>query len=527
MINKKFYIAFVFTALLMFCFTFSFANGKKQSHPNIIYILADDMGTGDVAAYNENCKFPTPNLDNMAENGLMFTDAHTNSAVCTPTRYGILTGRYSWRTSKKSGVLQGHSDHLIDLNRETIATYLKKKGYANACIGKWHLGMDWTSKDGKQVAGSTGKNVDFSKPIKNGPLDFGFDYYFGISASLNMPPHAFIENRFVKGDLVYAPTKQAIKELGLVGAKEGWVDKNFKQNEVLSQFSRKAVDWIKNHQKENPSQPFFVYMPLNAPHAPIVPGKDFLGKSKLTQYGDFCMEVDWAVGEVLNILNELNIEENTLVIFTADNGVSPQAKLEALEQKGHFSSYIYRGLKGSLYEGGHRVPFIVKWPAKTPKNKKTDFLVCSTDLLATVADIHSEKLPDNAGEDSFSFLPVLSGQKMNDNERGGIVHHSDAGHFSIRKGKWKLILHDGGGTRRSDPKDKPVINNPAEVQLFNMENDATELVNIQQDNPEVVNELKQLLADFVNNGRSTMGTKQENDSYKNWNEIDVIKEYLK
>jgi arylsulfatase A len=527
MINQNYSKVPVLITLLIFAFVTSFAEGKKHNQPNIIYILADDMGTGDVAAYNSNCKFPTPNLDNMAINGLMFSDAHSSSSVCTPTRYGILTGRYCWRTAKKSGVLQGHSNHLIDLKRETVASYLKKKGYSTACIGKWHLGMDWTSIDGKAVMGSTGKNVDFSKPIKNGPLDFGFDYYFGISASLNMPPHAFIKNRFVLGDLVFAASRDEIKELGLTGAKEGWVDKNFKQSEVLPELTRKTVSWIKKHQKENSTKPFFVYMPLNAPHSPIVPNEEFLGKSNLAPHGDFCMEVDWTVGEILKVLKELDIEENTLVIFTADNGVSPQAKLENMESQGHFSSYIYRGLKGSLYEGGHRVPFIAQWPAKVKPQTKSDFLICTTDLLATVADIQEEKLKDNVGEDSFSFLPVLKSKELNDEIRGGIVHHSDAGHFSIRKGKWKLVLHEGGGTRRSDPKDKPVINNPTEVQLFDMESDATELVNVQQNNPRVIEELKQLLADFVNKGRSTVGEEQKNDPYKHWDEIEVIKNFLK
>ncbi|TLX71804.1 hypothetical protein E9993_19690 [Labilibacter sediminis] len=232
---------------------------QAQSKPNIIYILADDMGYGDVGAYNEGCKFPTPNLDGMATEGMRFTDLHTNSSVCTPTRYGILTGRYCWRTEKKSGVTAGHSDHLISVERETVASLLKKNGYNTAVVGKWHLGQDWTFKGGaKSKSETTGEDVDFTKPIMNGPLDIGFDYYFGISASLNMPPHAYIENRMVQGNLTWLGDRKAVKEAGLTGAKIGWKADNFEQDEVLGTFTTKTIDWIKKSHQETPDKPFFV-----------------------------------------------------------------------------------------------------------------------------------------------------------------------------------------------------------------------------------------------------------------------------
>lgn len=500
---------------------------KTQDHPNIIYILADDMGYGDVAAYNEGCKFPTPNLDRMANEGMKFTDSHTNSSVCTPTRYGILTGRYYWRTEKKNGVTQGHSKHQISTDRETVASLLKKNGYNTAVVGKWHLGQDWTFEgESKSKAESTGENVDFTQPIKNGPLDVGFDYYFGISASLNMPPHAYIENRMVQGNLNYLADKEAIKAAGLVGAKPGWKADNFKQDEVLPTFTQKTVDWIKKSHKETPGKPFFVYMPLNAPHAPIVPSEKFKGKSGIGDYGDFCMEVDWSVGEILKALDEMELAENTIVIFTADNGCSPQAKFDKLHEHEHYPSYTFRGLKGSLWEAGHRVPFIVRWPANVKKGKDSDYTICTTDLMATVADILDVELADNTAEDSKSFLPALLGKKLDDEAREGIVHHSDAGKFSIRKGKWKLVLATEGGTRRKNPKDKPVIN-PAELELFDMENDPGESTNVQHLHPEIVEDLKILLAKYIDDGRSTEGEVQANEPGKQWKQLEVLEGYVK
>jgi len=497
---------------------------KAQNKPNIIYILADDMGTGDVKTYNKEAKFPTPHIDEMASEGIKFTDVHTSSAVCTPTRYGIITGRYSWRTSLKSGVTHGLTDHLIDTERTTVASYLKEKGYATAAIGKWHLGMDWSSNDGEKLQ-KIGHNLDLKAPIKNGPNAVGFDYYYGISASLNMDPHAYIENTKMLGDLILVETSGEVKDMLGSGGKAGWVDKNFKRDEVMQTFTNRAIDWMK--EVEAKKEPFFLYFPLNAPHSPIVPSDKFKGKSGLSDHGDFCMDVDDTVGQIIAAVEEMGISDNTLIIFTADNGVSPQAKLQPMEDQGHFSSYIYRGLKGTLYEGGHRVPFVVKWPNQISEPFETDYLSCTTDLLATVADIFEEELPDNAGEDSQSFLPVLLGENLKDESRNGIVHHSDAGVFSIRKAQWKLIFDEGAGSRRVDPKDKPVIN-PGEIQLFNMENDVVESTNVAAKNLAVVEELKKLMASYISNGRSTAGEKQKNDEApKGWKNLTHFEKYIK
>jgi len=270
-----------------------------------------------------------------------------------------------------------------------------------------------------------------------------------------------------------------------------------------------------------------VYLPLNAPHSPIVPSDKFKDKSGLAPHADFCMNVDDTVGQIINAVEALGISGNTLIVFTADNGVSPQANLKLLEKQGHFSSSKYRGTKGTLYEGGHRVPFVVKWPKEIQKGLVSDYLSCTTDLLATLTDVLGDKLPDNIGEDSKSFLPVLKGKQLNDEHRNAVVHHSDAGYFSIRKAKWKLIFHEGAGSRRIDPKDKPVINS-GELQLFNMEIDEIESTNVAAENPEVVTELKILMATLISEGRSTPGKKQQTVPFKsNWSRNILFNQYLK
>jgi arylsulfatase A-like enzyme len=488
-------------------------------HPNIIYILADDMGIGDVGAYNEESRIATPSLDRLAAEGMRFTDAHTNSAVCTPTRYGILTGRYAWRSPLKKGVLNGHSDHLIEPDRETVASLLQSHGYATAAVGKWHLGMDWQSENDAAVK-ADGVGAMPQAAIENGPNAVGFDYYFGISASLNMSPHAYIENNHMLGDLVLLETPEDVKAAGLTGAKIGWFDKAFRQDRVMTTFFDKSIDWIRSQQADGPDQPFFLYLPLNAPHSPIVPREEFTGASKLSPHGDFVMEVDHHVGRLLAALDELGIDDETLVIFTADNGVSPMAKLDKMQAQGHFSSGPYRGLKGSLYEGGHRVPFIARWPGVASPGESSDYHLSTTDLMATVADIVNMPLADNAGEDSVSFLAALEGEPVEDAVRGGVVYHSDAGFYSIRVGQWKLVLHEEGGTRRKNPKDlNQPVQNAGQLQLFDMKADPTERVSVADENEDVVQRLAGLLQKYIDDGRSTPGPVQDNeppDGKKPW-----------
>ncbi|VGO18928.1 sulfatase family protein [Pontiella sulfatireligans] len=495
--------------------------------PNIIYILADDMGPGDVAAYNKDSKIPTPHLDRMAKEGMMFMDSHTGSGVCTPTRYGIITGRYAWRTRLKSQVLQGFSPHLIEPGRETAASLLKKQGYNTACFGKWHMGMDWQSTDGNELKSSKPVNVDLSAPIQNGPLDVGFDYYFGISASLNMDPHAYIENRMFQGTPEYVKDLKGMDALGYIQpAKPGWIAKEFKQDQVLPDIAKKTCEWI----REQAGNPFFIYMPLNSPHSPIVPSSLFKDKSGLNVHGDFCMETDWAVGEVLKTLDELGIADNTLVIFTADNGTSPKAGFPEMAKKGHHSSWIYRGMKGTNWEGGHRTPFIARWPDEVKAGSRSDQLICTADFLATCAEIGGAKLGDEAGEDSVSFFPALKGEQIPGGKNRLVIHHSDKGVFSIRSGKWKVMFDDFGGSGRGDPRKDEAIINAASLQLFDMDTDAVENVNLAAAHPEVVEQLKMKLAGVIKNGRSTSGAAQP---YKmigrkgeEWSQLSVVQEYL-
>jgi arylsulfatase A-like enzyme len=476
-------------------------DGEK---PNIVYVLCDDLGYGDVHCNNENGKIPTPSVDRLAAAGMWFTDAHSGSAVCTPTRYGILTGRYSWRTHLQSGVLGGFSPPLIAKDRLTVAGLLKRQGYATACIGKWHLGMAWPTEvvpnaKGKKAGGG---QVDFSKPIKDGPIAHGFDYYFGISASLDMPPYTFIENDHV----TVPPTAQAAKEeFGRAGPKAP----GFRAADVLPALTAKAVEYVEQH--AGAGKPFFLYLPLNAPHTPIAPSTAFAGKSPLGKYGDYVMEVDWALGQVLDALDRKGAADSTLVIFTSDNGCSPAAGVAALESKGHFPSYRFRGYKADIWDGGHRIPFVARWPGKVKAGAVCDDTIGLMDLMATCADLLHVGLPADAGEDSVSVLPDLLGTAKAP-VREALVHHSINGSFAIRQGKWKLELCPGSGGW-SDPKPGSAAerNLPA-VQLYDMSGDVSERRNVYAQEIQTVKDLLALLKRYVADGRSTPGPTGTNDA---------------
>jgi arylsulfatase A len=470
-------------------------HAQKNKMPNIIYILADDLGYGDVSSLNERSKIKTPHIDALAQQGMKFTDAHSNSAVCTPTRYGILTGRYAWRSRLKSGVLWSYDKHLIESNRITVASLLKNKGYQTACIGKWHLGLDW-EMDAKGV-------VDYFKPIKNSPIVNGFDYFYGITASLDIPPYFYIHN-----DKITATTVSTIG--GTTGKgfwREGPIGNDFKHEEVLPALTNKAIAYIAG--QTNSQTPYFLYFPLPAPHTPILPSKEFLGKSGTNAYGDFVLMVDDVVGKIVAAVKASGAEKNTLIIFTSDNGCAPHADFKELASFGHNPSYHFRGTKADIFEGGHRIPFIAKWPGKIQSNSNSDKTICLTDLMATCAAIVQEKLPDNAGEDSYSLLPLFS-NKEGQYLRQATVHHSSDGYFSIRKGKWKLILGAGSGGWSWPTPGKEEEGLPL-VQLYDLEKDVAETKNLQQQYPTVVKELKKLLMEYVKNGRSTKGNTQKND----------------
>jgi len=497
--------------------------GEKKS-PNIIYILADDLGYGDVDCFNDEGKIPTPNIDAMASNGIMFTDAHTSSAVCTPTRYGILTGRYNWRTRLKKSVLSGFSKSLIKQERITVAELLKQQGYTTAFIGKWHLGWDWDIKDSKSNkllddwASKVVLDIDFSTPVKNGPGTHGFDYSYGFCGSLDMAPYVWVEN----GKATSIPTKttQSVDDKGFW--REGLTSDDFDHTLVLQDITDKTIKFINDN--ANTAAPFFVYMPLPAPHTPILPTTEFLGKSNTNMYGDFVMQVDDVVRQVREALKKNGVNENTLVIFTSDNGCSPRADFEELKKVGHSTGGMFRGNKADIYEAGHRVPFVVEWPGVIAKNEKNDITICTTDLLATCADITGYKMKDSEGEDSYSMLPYFIGATSSPSHRQYTVHHSIDGSFAIREGDWKLILCAGsGGWSYPTPKqiEEQKLDLP-KYQLYNLKEDIGEKKNLIGQNPGKALELKEAMIKIIQDGRSTPGKKQQNDGMQDWEQFDQL-----
>lgn len=485
------------------------------ARPNIIFILADDLGYGDVHRLNpDHGKIATPRLDKLAAQGMTFTDAHSSSAVCTPSRYSVLTGRYNWRSHLQSGVIGGFSPPLIQPGRLTVAELLKQQGYQTAVIGKWHLGMNFAETGGKR---------DLAGKISNGPTAHGFDYFFGISASLDMAPFAYIENdRFTQ-----APT--VIKEW----VRPGPAAPDFEAVDVLPELTRKAKEFITK--SVTAKQPFFLYMPLTSPHTPLVPTKEWQGKSGLGDYGDFVMETDWAVGEVLAELDRSGAAGNTLVLLSSDNGCAPYVgdsrqapppgssepntqkdalgnyrKYQQLEALGHFSSFPFRGHKADIWDGGHRVPLFARWPGKVKAGSVSDQLVCLVDFMATCAEIAGAKLPENAGEDSVSILPALLG-KTETPLRETLISHSINGSFAIRKGRWKLELcPDSGGWGDPKPGSKEASDLPP-VQLYDMVNDPGETMNEAATHPGILAQLNAQLQKQVTDGRSTPGPPLKND----------------
>jgi arylsulfatase A len=484
--------------------------------PNIVYVLCDDLGYGDLKCLNPDGKIATPNFDRVAKAGMAFTDAHSGSAVCSPTRYGILTGRYAWRTRLQSGVLGGLSPRLIEPDRLTVAALLKKNGYHTAAIGKWHLGMDWVKLPGKEVAELSVetpeqvKNVDYSRPIARGPNSVGFDYYFGISASLDMVPYTFIENDHVT--IVPTVEKQFPLMLGRPGGmtRLGPAAPDFEVEHVLPALTKKAVEYIgQRAEAAKAGQPFFLYLPFASPHTPIAPTAPWQEKSGLNPYADFVMQTDAALGQVLDALDKNGLADSTLLIVTSDNGCSPQAKFDELLAKGHNPSYVFRGTKADIFEGGHRIPFLVRWPRHVSAGTKSEQTTCLTDFAATCADILGLKLPDDAAEDSVSMLPALLG-KANKPLREATVHHSINGSFAIRQANWKLCFCPGsGGWSRPRPNQDDTTGFPR-LQLFDLAADIGEQHNVQAEHPDIAERLTLLMEKYVANGRSTPGSPQKN-----------------
>ncbi len=471
---------------------------NAAERPNIVYILADDLGYGDVQCLNrQRGKIVTEHLDTFVSQSVVFTDAHSGSSVCTPTRYGLLTGRYAWRTRLQQGVLDGSDDPpLIADGRLTVGAMLQQHGYATAAIGKWHLGFLSKRPEGAPQFGTgkrkkAGGGLPVRSTILGGPTTRGFDYFWGCSNARTMS--GLIENESVI--------------------------ENLQPIEMLPRLRSQAIGYIQQQAPAARSgKPFFLYLPLTSPHTPIVPTAEWKGTSGMGDYADFVKQTDAVVGGVLLELDKQQLAENTLVFFSSDNGCSPAAQTENLERAGHFASGSMRGYKADIWEGGHRVPFIARWPKRVKPGSSCEATICHTDLMATCAELLGEKLQDNAAEDSVSMLPALLGSASQP-RREAIVHHSIQGKFAIRQGPWKLIFCSGSGGW-GEPKDPAATKQGyPKVQLYNLANDLAESNNVQSLHPNVVTQLTQLLQQYVDQGRSTPGKRQSNDV-----EIDIFQQ---
>ncbi|MFK8111638.1 MAG: arylsulfatase [Rubripirellula sp.] len=464
---------------------------ESPSQPNLVFIFADDMGYGEIHALNpERGKIPTPNLDKLVAQGTIFSDAHTASSVCTPSRYALLTGRYCWRTKLQKGVVTGNDDPVIAADRTTVAEMLGKHGYDTAIIGKWHLNYNYEGEH-KRAKTKVAKNAT-RKPapapvgtrIVDGPITRGFNHYFGFH-------HAREMSSLCRGDRI-------IEEIDVV--------------EMLPRLTSEAVRYVNEKADGAKSgKPFFLYLPLSSPHTPIVPSKEWIGKSGLGSYGDFVMQTDASAGAVIDAIDANGLTKNTLVIFSCDNGTSKAAGIKELQAKGHYPSAHLRGSKADIWDGGHRVPFITRWPAGGVKAGGTsDQLICLSDFFATTAELVGASVAENEAEDSYSFLAALSGQTVA-NPRRSVIHHSFSGHFAIRNERWKLVLANGSGGWSAPNEKAAAAMGAPDVQLYDMLTDPSEATNLYDHQASVKSELMKLLEYDVKRGRSTPGPDQANE----------------
>lgn len=512
------------TTIVVAALAFStvFGDGTAGSRlPNIVFFLADDMGYGDVHCLNSESKIPTPHMDRLAEEGMVFRDAHSPSAVCSPTRYGILTGRYCWRTQLKRGVLVPWDRPLIEAGRLTMPAMLRQHGYVTACIGKWHLGWDWPTRDGQPVSDSlrharpdgnlTMKDyevIDFGRVIANGPLTRGFDSYFGTDVP-NYPPYCFIDNDRTIG----IPTQ--LKPRNMFG-NPGPMVPGWRLEPILPTLAARAVTFIDQHAVHRRDKPFFLYFASTAPHTPIVPDDPFVGKSQAGPCGDLVYQVDWTLGQILAALDRNGMAEDTIVVMTSDNG-SPaiagdpvkhgtdlSAPGSSITKFGHNPNAPWRGMKADIWEGGHRIPLFVRWPGRIAAGSTCSQTVCLTDFMATFAALAGHDLSDDAAEDSYDLSPLLFGKEGSEPIREATVHHSVDGVFAIRQGKWKLIMGLGSGGWSKPAGGAPEPGGPR-GQLYDMQADPGEARNLWLDRPEVVARLTRLLDKCREEGRSVPG----------------------
>ena len=478
------------------------------NRPNIVVILADDLGYGDLGCYNPASKIPTPNLDQLAREGVRATDAHAPASVCSPTRYAMLTGRYAWRGILKNGVVAPWGKPILERDRLNLAFLLRGYGYATACVGKWHLGWTWPTKDGAPPKGVNAgpSNVDFSRPIGDGPTTRGFDYYFGVDLP-NYPPYCFIE-----GDRTVGVPTRHTEKVGQIN-RPGPILDGWKLEDILPEVGRRAVSWLEKAGKASKaskdSKPFFLYLPLTSPHFPVVPSPEWQGKTKVGAYGDFVAQTDGVVGDVLAALKRTGLEENTLVIFTSDNGpeLTGEVKIgvyDRITEFGHDSRGGLRGAKRDIWEGGHRVAFLARWPGKIRPGSVCKETICHVDLMATLAGILGAELPLDSAEDSVDLLPALTG-KPGKRRTIPTVHQAASGKFAIRRDDWVFInAPSGNDNGRGEPESLrpgPAHGQPGE--LFSLKDDPAERTNRYADQPGLVLELKALLERVKVEGRTT------------------------
>lgn len=466
------------------------AAGEAGSQPNIVVILADDLGYGDVACYNAQSKLPTPRIDRLAGEGMRFTDAHSASA-CTPTRYAILTGRYAFRSRVPVNVLKPYDPPLIEGGRMTLPAMLKQRGYRTACIGKWHLGWDWPFRDGDRNA-----DPDFTRPIANGPITRGFDEYFGTDVP-NYPPYAFLrDDRLTVQPTARFPGQDPQVFVFQPGAMApGW-----KFEEIMPTLAARVDDYLRARAADR--QPFFLYYTLTIPHEPLAPAPEFLDKSRINRVGDLVLQTDAAVGAVLDTLEKVGLDRNTLVVFASDNGHGPATGVPALLAAGHDPSRPFRGYKGSLLEGGHRVPFIVRWPGKVKAGMVCEEVISLNSLMATSAEITGAEVPPGAGEDSFSILPLLLGKPAEYRPARPVEIHAGVSGMAVRQGRWKLVESRARAVNPARPE--------ALSGLYDLQADPAETNNVAVQHPDVAAALKAQLDPFTGGATAPVSAQKPN-----------------
>lgn len=488
--------------ILTTLFALATTHAAETPRMNIVILYADDLGYGDLGCFNANSKIPTPHLDRLAKEGLCLTDAHSSSGICSPSRYAMLTGRHHWRDFH--GIDNGFDPSFFKPNQLTLPEMFRKKGYTTACIGKWHLGWDWSSirKPGSPPKSKQYDHFDWSKPLRGGPLDHGFDSYFGDNV-INFPPYAWIENDRLPQppDITFTQTPQNTKE-GSWECREGPGRSDWNFYQVLPTLTKRGVEYI--HSRKGKPEPFFLYFPLPSPHAPIVPTDAFDGKSKTGAYGDFVVQTDDSCGQLLQALRDAGLEENTIIVFSADNGPENYAYLRD-EKFDHWSATPLRGLKRDIYEGGHRVPTMIKWPGLTKPGSVSDALFAQIDLMATFANYLGFELPEKSAEDSHDFLPYWKGDAKTP-PRTTMVHNTSKGQYAIRHHDWVLIDHPTGANRQPSAQwlekhDTPPYGKQP-VGLYQIREDIGQRNNLAEKHPDKVAELQALLKKIRDQGHS-------------------------